>query len=117
MYMKKVFIRYNKNDLSEKYVCTLFNSTAPNGLGTEPTCFSSEVYNNKTQPNSEWSKMQILFGSTNCSDSSSFTGCHVTIGSAGWTCHLTSSDTTCSRGTQEGYAYCAVLSSGSVMCG
>ena len=72
---RPLFLKF-KNDLSEKYVCTLYSSTGT--LATEPTCISTDTYKTKTQANSEWSKMQTLFGSSNCNDSDSSVQCQVT---------------------------------------
>ena len=91
---RPVFLKF-KNDLSEKYVCTLYDSAVSNGLGTEPTCFSSEVYNNRAQSNSEWSKMQTLFGSSNCSELSSNVVCDVNAESVYWRCYSNSDGAIC----------------------
>ena len=42
---KNAYIRYNSSDLTENYVCTLY--------GGSETCFTSEVYNNRNESNSE----------------------------------------------------------------
>ncbi|MBQ6282641.1 MAG: hypothetical protein IJK66_03785 [Bacilli bacterium] len=62
---RTVFIRYNKNNLSERYVCTTYNMT-----NNEPTCISKNAYNTKDDTNSEWNHVKTLFGETNCIESS-----------------------------------------------
>ena len=78
---KTVFIRYNKDDLNEYYVCTMYKKEERNG---EPICFKQEDWdNNKTSVPTLFDDIDGSKGI--CDVGSSYVYCGVG-GSVGWRC-------------------------------
>ena len=69
---RPVFIRYNKNNLSEKYVCTTYNMT-----NNEPTCISENAYATRDDIDAEWNTIKALFGENNCHTLSNWADCAI----------------------------------------
>ena len=82
-----VFIKV-KSDLSEKYVCTMYDGTKEDGFETETHCLLSDgAYNTRSETNSQWSQVKTLFEASNCSENSSFVRCHVSLPISNWACY------------------------------
>jgi len=107
-----VFIKF-KSDLSEKYVCTMYDSAASNGLGTEPHCLlSANAYSTRNEANSEWSQVVDLFGATNCSEELDYETCDTNISSFSWHCGASSDRVSCSSDDHNSITECVVSISG-----
>ncbi|MBQ1813212.1 MAG: prepilin-type N-terminal cleavage/methylation domain-containing protein [Bacilli bacterium] len=80
---RPVFIRYNKNNLIEKYVCTTYNMT-----NNEPTCISADAYYTRNDANAEWNTIKALFGESHCTETGGSTAsinCQTNL----WSCSST----------------------------
>ncbi|MBQ1812681.1 MAG: prepilin-type N-terminal cleavage/methylation domain-containing protein [Bacilli bacterium] len=108
---RRVFIRYNKNNLSEKYVCTTYNIT--NG---KPTCISINAYDTRNNANSEWSKMIELFGEENCSSGTNVVcGSHISQ-TLYWGCRASDDEIRCDWETNSSFNTCSIINTGDVDC-
>ena len=77
-----VFLKMNKTDTRDVYVCTMYKSEERNG---EPLCvLNTEAYSTRDEPNSQWSQIVSLFGEENCTTSDSSSVCQ--IGTYKWYC-------------------------------
>ncbi len=105
-----VFIKFNKNDLNEKYVCTTFGIS----IADEPTCISANAYNNyinaEDKTNTEWYNMKRLFGEARCTEAS-YISCH----DSSWGCSSGSYGATCYYDHGD-YASCNINAAGSINC-
>ncbi len=108
---RPVFIRFNKNDLSEKYVCTTYNMT-----NNEPTCISQSAYATRSNADSEWNMVKALFGESNCTEVSyyaSYVNCH--IPAVTWYCQSGNNNSYCGF-TQNQLVTNCELNNGNVSC-
>ena len=95
---RPVFIKF-KSDLSEKYVCTMYDGTKEDRFGTEPHCFNRD---------SGWDQIKTLLG--NFDVDSNWEGCGVSP----WTCSIRADYVACSGSS---YAECRVYGNGTAYCG
>ena len=90
---RPVFIKFN-NDLSELYLCTMYDSTKANGFGTEAHCLLSPgAYDTRNETNSQWNQIKALFGDSDgsqniCTDNGYEISCHSNKNEVGfrWSC-------------------------------
>ena len=115
---RSVFIKF-KSDLSEKYVCTMYDSTKSDGFGSEPHCLLSKgAYNTRNETGSQWSQVKVLFGASNCSEHSSGVSCSVNLSSSYWHCNANSDGNVgCGWSVADGGAGCNALGAGNAGCG
>ncbi|MBQ6283119.1 MAG: prepilin-type N-terminal cleavage/methylation domain-containing protein [Bacilli bacterium] len=110
---KQIFIRFNKNDLSEKNICIMYKSAERSG---EPACLvSKDTYNTRNNENSEWSQIEALFGSSNCVEEVNSIRCYVSLPEY-WQCITSSNSTSCTLLNQNTEEECSLKSDGTVSC-
>ena len=106
----RVFIRYNKNDMTEKYVCITYNMT-----NNEPICLTANAYNTRNEENSEWSKLVTAFGSSNCGNYSNGVHCDINT-NVHWGCEMYATSGNCSWANTNSYYTCDINTSGYANC-
>ena len=114
---RPVFIKF-KSDLSEKYVCTMYDSTKADGFGTEPHCLlSANAYSTRNETGSQWNQVETLFGASNCDEDSSDVHCYVNLSSSYWSCYAYSDGlVSCSWLADRVRAICPVYGDGRAGC-
>ena len=121
-----VFLKF-KSDLSEKYVCTMYDSTAPGGFGTEPHCILSPgAFHRRNEVNSEWNQIKTLFGDVDgskniCYDAINENGtgnvsCIIDNSSSHWECVAVDYDDVFCSYTGSSHALCRIEGSGNIIC-
>ena len=111
---RPTFIRFNKSNLSEKYVCTMYDSTKADGFGTEPHCLLSfGAYSTRNEPGSQWNQVKALFGTSNCNEDSNMLRCDVNTSTSSWICEAgKEGDVNCDGYNNSSVAQCGVYSFG-----
>ena len=104
---RPVFIRFNKNDLSERYVCTTYNME-----NNEPTCISVNAYNTSNDTDAEWNTIKALFGVSNCSGTGSLNYCSTGY----WRCTSMANSSSCKWETNTLHLTCVITSTGNPYC-
>ncbi len=113
---RPVFIRYNKNNLSEKYVCTTYNMT-----NNEPACISQNAYATRDDIDAEWNTIKALFGESNCHKikvdvNTNYVECNNNNNSTdSWSCRA-SGGSSCNMHTEDFSTTCTLYDDSEVSC-
>ena len=122
---RAVFLKF-KSDLSEKYVCTMYDHTAVDGFGTEPHCLSPGAFHKRNEVDSEWNQIKALFDDVDgskhiCFEALSSNGegninCRINDSSLYWECVAVSDDDVFCQYTGSSHALCRIENSGNALC-